>query len=113
MRDERLVKEQILEHLKFYKDLGVRWVGGSPLKKPRSNSRPEKKPAAAAPSKPGPAAATGALLFVDVRPGPGNTGVLGRHPGRLEGLPALPAFERPEKYSFRPRQSQCRAHVCR
>lgn len=57
MKDRYPVQEQILEHLKFYKDLGVRWVGGSTLKKQRSVSSPEKKPAASAPSKTAPAAA--------------------------------------------------------
>jgi uracil-DNA glycosylase family 4 len=56
MKDRRLVREQILEHLEFYKDLGVRWAGGSALAKQPSISRSEKKAAASASSKPGTAA---------------------------------------------------------
>ena len=55
MKDTRLVGEQILEHLKFYKELGVRWAGGSVLRK-KSSISPEKKTAASASSRPGPAA---------------------------------------------------------
>jgi uracil-DNA glycosylase len=49
MKDSSPVREQLLEHLRFYKDLGVRWVGGSSVTK-KPISRSEKK--AAAPSFP-------------------------------------------------------------
>jgi uracil-DNA glycosylase family 4 len=48
MSRRKEIGEQILEHLRFYKDLGVRWAGASESKKQPILARPAKKTTAAA-----------------------------------------------------------------
>jgi uracil-DNA glycosylase len=44
MSDRRDLGNQILEHLKLYQDLGVRWTREAGSRKPRAAGRPEKRP---------------------------------------------------------------------
>jgi len=57
MRDRKVLGQQILDHLKLYNDLGVRWVRSPEVREQAASQGPDKRNAPAAPaSRPSPAA---------------------------------------------------------